>query len=287
MIIVNIYGGIGNQMFQYAFGKSLSIVKKQKLKLDTTSFEHYELREFSLNKFNLTYSLASAGDIKKVVITNRFNRFIIRKLSNYFPIKFKNFFEKKEFIFDSSVFSSNATYYKGYWQSFKYFENIRNLLIKEFSLSEPLDQANLEILNKIQNHNSVSIHFRRGDYVTLSKLPKGHSLSPISYYEDAITYISSRISNPYFFIFSDDICWVKENLPIKQSADYIDFNNDMPERDINLMKNCKHNIIANSSFSWWGAWLNENDEKIVIAPKKWMNNLESSRDLIDTKWIRF
>lgn len=139
---------------------------------------------------------------------------------------------------------------------------------------------------EIKNSNSVSLHIRRGDYVALSKSKKGHALCPISYYKKAIENIAQKIHNPRFFIFSDDIQWVKENLAIKYNAEYIDFNRDYPERDIILMKHCKHNIIANSSFSWWGAWLNENPNKIVIAPKRWMNNLESSDDLIEPNWIK-
>jgi hypothetical protein len=286
MIIVNIYGGIGNQMFQYAFGRSISIDKKQILKLDLTSFEHYNLRSFLLDKYKLQLNIVSKDEIGKFNLNNRYKRYIFKKFSKIFPLITRIHFENNEFAFNSHVHKSNAEYYIGYWQSFKYFENIREILLVEFSLKSPLDQQNRHILSKIQNCNSVSIHIRRGDYVSISRQSKGHALIPLSYYINAVKIIITKVKNPHFFIFSDDILWVRDNLKLQFNVDYIDFNNDYPERDINLMKNCKHNIIANSSFSWWGAWLNENKEKIVIAPKKWMNNLESSKDLIEPNWIK-
>jgi len=285
MIITNVYGGLGNQMFQYAFGKSLAYKQNKQLLIDNSIFDQYELRKFLLDKFNLSYAIATKDEIKQYELSNKFKRYFLRHINSYIPFKSNYFFEKKEFCFDKEVFNSSSKYFAGYWQSFKYFSQIRELLLKEFTLVEPIDQQNLILQNKIINNSSVSLHIRRGDYIILSKNKSGQALCPISYYEKAIKYIGQNVENPYFFIFSDDIQWVKENLPIQYNAEFIDINSKAPEKDLILMKNCKDNIIANSSFSWWGAWLNENPKKIVIAPKMWMNDMESSDDLIESDWI--
>lgn len=286
MIITNIYGGLGNQLFQYAFGKSLSIKQNKALKIDISSFSEYKLRSFLLNKFNIQYDIANSEELKHFNLSNKYKRYIVLKAQRLLNYKSKYMFEKNEFHYSKDIFESNAIYYFGYWQSYRYFEDIRDILLKEFVLTEPIDKQNNDTLIEINNSNSISLHVRRGDYIQISKRKNGNALCPISYYENAIELMKTKIENPHFFIFSDDIEWVKSHFKLNFKCDFIDFNSDCPEKDLNLIKNCKHNIIANSTFSWWGAWLNDNDDKIVIAPHKWMNNKEASNDLIPNNWIK-
>jgi hypothetical protein len=284
MAVIHIYGGLGNQMFQYAFGKSIAIAKNEDLYIDSSFFENCALRNFQLDKFIISCKHAIFKDFSIYKMNNRYKLFALRNINKYIKITPKIFFEKNPFLFDISAFESNSFLYVGFWQSYKYFEKIREVLLREFTLKESLDLPNLEILNQIQLSNSVSLHIRRGDYV--SSNPKKSLVCPIQYQEKAIKTISEMVINPTFFIFSDDIAWVKSNLNIKSyNRVYVDINFNNPERDLELIKNCQNNIIANSTFSWWGAWLNINKEKKVITPKIWMGGMPISRNLVPFDWI--
>lgn len=285
MVAVNIYGGLGNQLFQYAFGKSLATLKGEDLFIDSSPFENYDLRNFQLDKFNVSYKQSTFNRMGVYSINNKYKSHALKIINKYLKIIPNIFFEKELWVFDDSVFKSKSYLYVGYWQSFKYFENIRDLLLKEFTLKNNIGKANLDILNRIQSSNSVSLHIRRGDYV-VSKPSQPSLVCPIAYYEEAIKIINNEIIDPVFFIFSDDIEWVKLNLNVASiNYEYINNNSSNPEYDLELMKNCKNNIIANSTFSWWGAWLNNNIEKKVIAPKIWMYALPISADLVPSDWI--
>ena len=176
-------------------------------------------------------------------------------------------------------------YYIGYWQSEKFFKDISDEIRKDFSFPKFTSEKNLEILKLIKSYNSVSIHIRRGDYLQNRGF---NGLAPLEYYQKAIEYIKNKIENPHFFIFSNDIEWCRKNLSIENSY-YIDWNRgEESYRDMQLMSLCKHNIIPNSTFSWWGAWLNKNPNKIVIAPEKWFNdcvNIDYS-NIVPETWIK-
>jgi hypothetical protein len=285
MVRVNIYGGLGNQMFQYAFGKSLAISKKADLSIDSSIFDNYELRNFQLDKFNVDYKRLPVNKMSVYNISNKYKLHTLKILDKYLRVIPKMFFEKKLWVFDDSVFNSESFLFVGYWQSFKYFENIRDVLLKEFTLRYSLETTNLDVLYRIQSSNSVSLHIRRGDYV-VKKSKQQSDVCPIGYYEEAIKIINNKIINPCFFIFSDDIEWVKLNLNVEfLNCEFVYDNGNNPECDLELMKNCQNNIIANSTFSWWGAWLNNNIDKTVIVPKIWMYGLPVSKDLVPTDWI--
>ena len=149
----------------------------------------------------------------------------------------------------------------------------------------PFDEENQLILDKILETNSVSLHIRRGDYVSLDYVNKIHGVCALDYYKRAIEYITKRVNPPHFFLFSDDIDWVVENLKMEHPFTVVDINKGKGWLDMNLMKQCKHNIIANSSFSWWGAWLNENPQKIIIAPEKWTARKQKC-DIVPLGWVK-
>ena len=281
MIIVRVTGGLGNQMFQYAMYKSLE--KKGKLvKLDCKSF--YETK-----KEHNGYELERIFDIKPNKPTKEdLEKFDENNISTLFKIKRKLFGDKKfvydtkEYVFNKDVYKLKNSYLNGYWQSIKYFEGIENDIKKDFRFKNQLDNKNLEILNEIENSNSISIHIRRGDYMSPENYNMYGCIATPTYYKKAIKVIEEKVENPTFFVFSNDMDWVKKNIQINSRVFYIDINSGNGSyKDMQLMSNCKHNIIANSSFSWWGAWLNENKNKIVIAPKKWINREDVDSDKIE------
>lgn len=294
--IVKLNGGLGNQMFQYAFAYALSKKNKIQLILDFWWFEavksHVNVtpRTFELDVFNTDYKIATEEALSQVIRENNLSKFQkilwkIFKIKKYKPQK-NVYVQKSAFDFNKNLF--NATeylYYDGYFQNEKYFKDYRNEILKCFSLKDSLDEKNQSALELIQSSNAVSLHIRRGDYVTLDFVNKLHGTCSLDYYKKAIEYILKHVKNPHFFLFSDDIEWVVANLKIDYPYTVIDFNRDKGWLDLNLMKHCKHNIIANSSFSWWGAWLNENSDKIVIAPKKWLA-AKQKYDILPKEWIK-
>lgn len=287
MIFTSIYGGLGNQMFQYAIGKSISTTCNVDFKIDTYKINNsnYIARDFLISKFNISAKHAEKSEVKKFH-RNKYFDFIFGKLYQK-NIRLSNkIFEKKTFQFDKKILSIRSGYLDGYWQCFKYFEDIREILLKEFTLVEEMNSESRLIRDKINELNSVSIHIRRGDYIKNKKNNAIYNVFGLEYYHNAIDFITMKINNPHFFIFSDDLEWASKNLKLV-NATYVDANSkDNPANDLILMANCKHNIIANSTFSWWGAWLNQNKNKIVIAPKRWMSSVNNLDDLYPQNWIR-
>ncbi len=176
----------------------------------------------------------------------------------------------------------------GYWQSEKYFKQVEGILRKDFEFLLPLSSPNLSVLDKIKSCDAISLHIRRGDYVNNEKAAKVYAGCSTGYYYKAVEKIAAMCTNPVLFVFSDDVGWVKESMHFDIPANYI-CNNVGSEsfNDMRLMSECKHNIIANSSFSWWGAWLNSFHGKIVIAPQQWfLTDKFDSRDVIPDSWCR-
>lgn len=294
--IVKLNGGLGNQMFQYAFAISLMKKLEASIVFDFRYFEEIKAyknlptREYGLGEFNLNCKEATEEDLNKIIPIKKYSK--LEKLL-WRTLRIKKYkpegnvaTPKTAYRFDKNLFKTNDYYcYDGYFQNEKYFIDIRKDILNAFTLKNPMDEKNQSILDVIKNTNSVSIHVRRGDYVTLESANKFHGTCSIEYYQKAIEYIENHVKTPHFFIFSDDIDWVIKNLKIEHPYTVIDFNQEKGYLDLNLMKYCKHNIVANSSFSWWGAWLNENDKKIVIAPKKWIAHKQKC-DIISKQWIK-
>jgi hypothetical protein len=288
MIIVKIIGGLGNQMFQYAAGRSLAERLQTQLKMDIFSFQNYKLRTYSLSAFNISESFAGKKDIQ-----------CLKRPRN--PIK--NFFTsvhcfvsgnpmlmyKREphFHFDPSFLEwGDNAYLDGYWQSEKYFKNIKDIIRQEFTLKKKPDAINIQMAEKMKESDGVSIHIRRGDYIVNPVTFNHHGVCPLEYYHLAIDRMMKIIPDPHFYIFSDDPLWVKQNLIVNYPHTYVTYNQNFQDYlDLWLMSKCKHHIIANSSFSWWGAWLSDKPDKIVIVPKKWVRTPGlDTRDLIPGSW---
>ncbi|MDD2935319.1 MAG: alpha-1,2-fucosyltransferase [Candidatus Pacebacteria bacterium] len=295
MIIIRISGGLGNQMFQYCLGRNLSLKNKVGLVFDTSNYSSEKNRFFGLNNFNINGKEMTENDIKSIKIPNitdksilgRFKRKTFRLIEVFKPISQKKFIIESDYTFSPEVLSikNDNIYLSGIWQSEKYFTDISDIIRKEFSLKNKLSDNAIIFSNEIENSESVSIHIRRGDYINNQKTSAFHGTCSLDYYKEATNLIEKKVKNPKYFIFSDDVEWVKNNLMLSHPAVYVSGNNLPDYEEMILMSKCKHNIIANSSFSWWSAWLNDNPQKIVIAPKKWFNSDTNTKDLILESWL--
>ena len=281
MKIVQIIGGLGNQMFQFAFYSGLK-EKYVNVKLDTSSFGAYTHNGFELDKvFHVEYLKASIRE--RIKLSYQGSEIWIRVLRKLLKRKKTEYVEPYLCFDENAISLSCDKYYIGYWQSYKYFTNIEAAIRGQFHFSKVLSDKNEFIKKQMQNSNSVSLHVRLGDYVNN---PAYSNICTSAYYNKAINIIQSKVSEPKFFVFSDDTVWCKDHLKIP-NCHIIDWNNKEESYwDMCLMTYCKHNIIANSSFSWWGAWLNTNPERIVIAPGKWINDDRVQvSDIIPSDWI--
>ena len=283
MIIIKLNGGLGNQLFQYSLGKKLSIKNKDVFKLDLSDFTVDNPRSYSLGYFNIIENFASDEDINKIKKSGVWK--LVDKLKPYCK---RSAIKYKGYDFDQNILKLSGDFYlDGYWQSEKYFQDIEKIIKEEITLKESLPSKYTELIDKIKNSDSVSVHIRRGDYLS-DKISKIYAICPIEYYYKAIEKIKESCPNPHFFIFSDDINWVKQNLNIPHPKILVSGDNETKDyEELILMSLCQHNIIANSSFSWWGAWLNQNPSKIVISPDKWFNDkIGNAKDLIPENWIK-
>jgi hypothetical protein len=269
MVISRIFGGLGNQMFQYAVARALQLKKQDTLKLDTTFFPKQNLRGYELDNFKIIGSKASAMEIERLKGKDS----IVNRLGKRLGIETRplSYYEEKETaIYDAQALQLNGDIYlDGYWQNHNYFKSIRNQLLEDFVLKKPLSSASKRYLEEINLSTSIGIHIRRGDYVANPKTNQTHGLCDLDYYQRAVKYFLEGIGDScMYFIFSDDINWCKEHLGFIKNLTFVE-NTESAIEDFELLKNCEHQIIANSTFSWWAAWLNVNKEKLVIAPKVW------------------
>ncbi|KKQ86157.1 MAG: Glycosyl transferase family 11 [Candidatus Woesebacteria bacterium GW2011_GWB1_38_8] len=287
MIIAELCGGLGNQMFQYANAQTISIRNNTPLKLLYVRNKGDTPREYSLGHFAIKAEKISG--ISELLIYHSFKPAIFSQiLRKIFYSKFTVRIEGSEtWKAGISIFKDNI-YLRGFWQSERYFKDISSILRSELVPKEQISKQSIKILKQILNTQSVSIHVRRGDYFSDSKVKAIHNTYSKEYYHKAVEYIKGKVKRPVFYIFSDDLRWCEKNLKIENKIIYVKGNGVKKDYlDLWLMSKCKHNIITNSSFSWWGAWLNRNVNKIVIAPKKWFRNSSvSSVNIVPNIWIQ-
>ena len=291
MIIVKISGGLGNQLFQFSFGRYLSIKLSTEAKFDIQTISNsnrHTPRSFGLGDLNLKIDIAETNNFKNInlFIGHELLSKIERKLVQIMPFLNRNYVVQNLYKsqYNKLNYRDNC-YYDGYWQSEKYFEPIKDILRKELEFTPILNSHNTAHLNEIKSSRSVSIHIRRGDYISHKSNMDLYKSCSLEYYRAAIDYLENKIAQPLFYIFSDDPEWTKNNFKGEKFR-IMDNNSQSPAIDLFLMKKCQHNIIANSSFSWWAAWLNSNSNKIVIAPTKWYNNNWSDKDIIPESWTK-
>ena len=272
MIITHLKGGLGNQMFQYACGYSLAKDYKSIHKLDISYYSRIQSshtkRFFELSFFNISTPATRSSEVKRLRGSkNKITKQIDELCSKFYTI-FTGVYPIGKYLGVENL------YLDGYFQSEKFFIKYRKDILKEFTLKQ--DQQTEEyknIANKIKSDkNTISMHIRRGDYVTDLKTTKHHGVLGIEYYKQALTILNR--TNPNIYVFSDDIDWVKKNFTfLPKNSYFVSKHKFNSAQEITLMSLCHNNIIANSSFSWWGAWLNQNKSKKVVAPRRWTQSL--------------
>lgn len=283
MIKIYLIGGLGNQLFQFALGKYLAEKMGKKLAICTSSYQYDRLRDFDL------YQILADAERKKLVVCldelSKFDKFCF-KISKLTGKPFRGFLQEKKFDFNGlEQFSDSINQIRGYWQSEKYFGSSLDLLRKSINIIQYVQPNLQDVCEKISSSPSVSIHVRRGDYISSASATYG-GICDSEYYRRAIDRILAVETDAQFYLFSDDINWCKENITWVENLVFCDFTTSQYQ-DLALMSLCKHNIIANSSFSWWGAYLNENDSKVVVGPTKWLNDDKvDGCDVMPAKWLR-
>ncbi|MCX2724546.1 alpha-1,2-fucosyltransferase [Roseibium salinum] len=286
MIITHIIGGLGNQMFQYAVGRSLALASGQTLRLDLYSMEEYSTHAYCLDQLRISAEVASKRDIptkrRKGGFFAKVQR-VLRTSGN--PVATV---KEKGFAFDPSILSLRGSVYLfGYWQSEKYFSDIADAIRNDFALATPLTESREQILTSIRgSERAISVHVRRGDYLTNPTANAYHGICETDWYRTAMRKMEDRFGRVTFFLFSDDPKWARENIKSSSPIVFVEPRSDGKDaQDMHLMAACHSHIIANSTFSWWGAWLNPRKEKHVIAPMRWFKtDKHDTKDLIPLTW---
>lgn len=287
MIITKLIGGLGNQMFQYAAGRALAARLNVPLYIDKRAFDTYTVHAYGLDRFNIQAVDMLAEDMPWSVREGIF----WKGLRKFKLMPAPDYYRERAFVFDHQVLGlKDGTYLDGYWQSERYFNDMAEIIRTDFEISTVPSLKNSVWLKRIRNTNSVSVHIRRGDYVNNAEANSFHGTCSLDYYQRAISVIKEkRGSDLELFVFSDDLDWVKTNLVFGNLPHHFVDGNDANTNyeDLRLMSSCCHHIIANSTFSWWGAWLNPRSDKTVIAPLQWFRNESmDDSDLIPTCWLR-
>lgn len=293
MKIVKYKGGLGNQMFQYAFALMLKEKYNQQVKMDISVYQYNNdsTQIPRINRMKICLEKASPEECAKCCLYPQ-KKYDSKWLYKY-NILIEALFNKKYYYEFNCKFKNidvllNYDYYDGYWQSWKYVYSVDSLLRKSFMPLMPLSQKTENKLEQIEEENAVFIGVRKGDYTSTLRAKWEYGSFGSSYYRNAMNYIYDRVENPIFYIFSNDIEWVKKHLDFSGFNIVYRENNEQTDdfEELVIMSHCKHAIIVNSTFHWWGAWLISNPEKIVVAPMEWFAN-KKEIDIVPPEWIRF
>ncbi|WP_370264173.1 alpha-1,2-fucosyltransferase [Limnobacter sp.] len=282
-VVVRLAGGLGNQMFQYAAGLALATRLGAQLHIDTREYESYTLHDFGLLQWNISATVAPP------YILSQCSTLRIR-LGNKIPLLLGRwlFFKEPSLAFDPAWLElRDGKWLLGYFQSEAYFMTVRAKLLKEFTLRDPLGERARKYLEAIQRCVAVAVHVRRGDYISNSATLRIHGVCSPQYYQRAILSIQNRVKLARFFVFSNDPMWAKANIDWPEATVFVETEDGRAAVDMALMAACQHHIVANSSYSWWGAWLSQADQGIKIAPKPWFDDSRyKEQTLVPTQWER-
>ncbi len=299
MIIVRLSGGLGNQMFQYAFGKALAMRRGLDLKIDVSRYgtEPAEYRRYQLGGFDISADIVSPQDMRAMGlppfdgsgVLSRLRRKLFRMRESRLPLSQRRIVMEPRFTYCQEVLDvRDGAIFIGDWQSEKYFDDVAEDIRKEFSIREWTKNGKSirdEIMSA-KRGTPVSLHVRRGDNVSRPQSAAKYGTPSTQYYLDAAAAIAKTVKDPAYYIFTDDVPWVEENLASLSPRVIVSDKGATDAEEIVLMSLCKHHIISNSTFSWWGAWLNPRDDKTVIAPKRWFRTTADTSDLFPGGWIR-
>lgn len=291
MIIVKLWGGMGNQMFQYAFGRCLAFKHATELKLDVSFFDNQKagknghvFRNYDLDIYNIYAKPATENEIFSLSRWGK-NELLNKGVNKILGYK-KSFIAEPHFHFSAAVYNSpDNVYLSGYWQTEKYFAEIASLIRTDFTFKDEMNDKAKQLLNSIANTNSVCVNVRRGDFVTNNF----HGSYGSDYFTKADAIIKENLSDRTYFVFSDEPDWCEQNLKFDGETVFVshEFAGIKFQDYLRLMSSCNHFIIPNSSFAWWAVWFNMNKNKIVVAPKLWFNDPTlNTSDLTPSSWFR-
>ncbi len=287
-IITRLDGGIGNQFFQYAAARFLAIKNNAELLLDDSLLTQSRIgvtkRNYELGAYNIKAKRLDKTEQSTLQFRAR------RPFRYLYEMGFLKssfaYYREPHFEYDPQLIRLTGNLIiDGYWQSERYFNEIADDIRRELQPIEPPSPNEREFLSKIIRVNSVSLHIRRGDFIINPMAAAHHVVCDLTYYQRAVSMVAKRVLNPVFFVFSDDPVWVKKELRLDYPMVLVSRSQSWPAyEDLRLMSNCMHHIIANSSFSWWGAWLNPSSSKIVVAPSRWFRVEKNTKDLTPPEW---
>ncbi len=298
MIIVGLMGGLGNQLFQYSAGRRLSLSLGTKMALDPSFLQKdhgagLTKRPFMLDRFQIAANVIKPEDLEIFFREDMpgwkiWTNGVCERMTGGKVFKNPRMFIERDQNFEPALLElPDNRYLYGYFQSDRYFRDARETILEDLIIKAPMDRANQEMAGKIGETRSVCLHVRRGDYITNPDANRIHGVDLTDYYRRSVKLLSERLDDCHYFIFSDEPDWVRRNLDLRTDSTVVDINSpDEPEQDLRLMSLCEHFIIANSSFSWWGAWLSRNPDKVVIAPQRWFLDDRNTRDRCPEGWIR-
>lgn len=279
---IRIHGGLGNQLFQYSFGRALTISSGRRLILDETPDKRgrfpFYLRHFAFYKEMDTHQRQQCIHRNKVARK-------IAELVGKSPVIIK---EESLSFQEMELDLSKNFYFDGYWQSEKYFSDISDIIRSDLQITTPPSAKNQRCMDEIRSSPAISLHIRRGDYL-LPVHVEFHGAPSMKYYYDALRFVADRMTEePVVYIFSDEPAWVRNNIDLPYETRVVGHNDAINSfEDIRLMSACRHHIIANSTFSWWGAWLNRSNDKVVVAPKRWFADRNTfNADIIPDGWFQ-
>ncbi len=291
-ILVKLSGGLRNQMFQYAAARRLTVLNEAELLLDVSGFAKYKLRTYALGHLSIQARAATSLEITRMTGRGSFFNQILAKAAfwnNRSSSRLETITQQVLQYDPSLIDKRGSMYLDGYWQSPRYFQDISKQIKTEFQIATPPSPENQSMGSQISGCNSVSVHVRRGDYVSNLKTSGIHGTCSARYYDLAAAALSAREAGLVYFVFSDDIPWARDNMTFPGEKVFIGFNDpDHHYEDLRLMSLCRHHITANSTFSWWGAWLGVEDG-LTITPARWFNDESKGPpvdDLIPEGWIR-
>lgn len=289
MIVSRLRGGLGNQLFQYAAGRAVAHRHHTELRLDTSAIDADRLRRYALGHFRISASVLTDEERERLGVVRAPKGRIGRTLERFLGPAKLPMIRESTYEFDPTVLDApKACCLEGYWQSPRYFSEIEPQIREECVVCDSLSGTNLEVSAQIDDCLSVSLHVRRGDYVAQKNTNRYHGTCSLEYYSAAEALLLDRLGKIRLFVFSDDPDWAESNLRFDSTATIVRHN--APEKDyedLRLMSRCRHHIIANSTFSWWGAWLSAHPEKLIVAPRDWFREAKmNASDLVPQSWIR-
>lgn len=288
-VSVRLVGGLGNQMFQYAAARAVALRNQAPLALDLSWFGTDPDRQFALGPFNIEATVGAQTSVRPggaglfARLGRRFARHLGRTRGGT-PV-----FTEASFRYDPAIEDvAPPVALDGYFQSARYFDAVAGQIARDFTLREGASGVTADMLERIRASEAICVHIRRGDYVTNSAANAYHGTCSLAYYRDGLAQVSHGLDSPHCFVFSDDPVWVKENFHADLSVTVVDIHSTtQAHEDLRLMSACRRFVIANSSLSWWAAWLGAAQDKHVVAPKRWFSGSDNDiSDLVPNDWLR-